>query len=140
MAGETQEPGLGARGVNKQGIVAGHRNAPDEVQELLEIQLPVTIQIEFLHHPVHDTWVLLILQKTKEMGIDVCLEAKMPLWKEPPCPRCGTAAAEFITSGEGLAEEGRIQSGQLLSGHTLASDGSELFPLPTPWCLWGQRL
>lgn len=86
VVGETQEPGLGARGVNKQGIVAGHRNAPDEVQELLEIQLPVTIQIEFLHHPVHDTWVLLILQKTKEMGIDVCLEAKMPLCKEPPCP------------------------------------------------------
>lgn len=69
MVGETQEAGLGARGVNKQGIVTGHRNAPDEVQELLEIQLPITIQIEFLHHPVHDTWVLLILCEGSQLSV-----------------------------------------------------------------------
>lgn len=71
-----QQPGLGAGGLDNQGVVAGHRDAPDEVQELLEVELPVAIQIEFLHHPVHHAWVLLVLQKMEEVGIDVCLEEK----------------------------------------------------------------
>lgn len=43
MAGETQQPGLVDRGLNHQGIVAGYRDAPDEVQELLEVQLPIAV-------------------------------------------------------------------------------------------------
>lgn len=69
--------GLVVRGLNKQGIVAGHCDASNEVQELLEVQLPITVQIEFLHHPVQDSWVPLILQKIKEIGINACLEAKV---------------------------------------------------------------
>lgn len=43
VAGGTQQPGLVGRGLNNQGIMAGHCDAPDEVQELLEVQLPITV-------------------------------------------------------------------------------------------------
>lgn len=99
-------------GVNHQGIVAGHRNAPDEVQELGEVELPITVQIQFLHHPVHNTRVLLILQKTKE-SLNLCL----PLTKPLQCQRTGI--------GGGRQNPARPTHAALAPG------GSELIPLPT---------
>lgn len=45
--------------------MAGHCNASYEIQELLEVQLPIAVDIKPLHHPVHNSGVLLILQETK---------------------------------------------------------------------------
>lgn len=81
---EHSGPGSGGGGPDDQALLTGHRDAPDEVQELLEVQLPIAVQIEFLHHPVQDPGVLLVLQKTRETGIGVGLEAKVPLTE--PCP------------------------------------------------------
>lgn len=82
--GRHQLAGLGRRGLNQQGIVAGHRNAPDEVQELLEVELPITVQIQFLHHPVHNTWVLLVLCEGSQLGVHE--GQKLPLGESAVVP------------------------------------------------------
>lgn len=85
--GEMRLLGLGARRLNEQCIVAGHCNASYEIQELLEVQLPITVHIKPLHHPVHNSRVLLILQETK--GRDQCLPG------EKGTSRYGPATAVF---------------------------------------------
>lgn len=82
--------GLGARRLNEQCIVAGHCNASYEIQELLEVQLPITVDIKPLHHSVHNSRVLLILQETK--GGNQCLPGGKGT------PRYGPTTAAFSPS------------------------------------------
>ena len=67
--GEMRLLGLGARRLNEQCIVAGHCNASYEIQELLEVQLPITVDIKPLHHSVHNSRVLLILCEGSQLGV-----------------------------------------------------------------------
>lgn len=53
---------LGRGGLDK-GLMASHGQATNEIEKFLEIQLPVTVEVQFLHHAVEDAGVLLVLQR-----------------------------------------------------------------------------
>lgn len=52
------------------GLMASYRQAADQIKELLEIQLPVRVDVQSLHHAVKDTGVLLVLQKHNDSNND----------------------------------------------------------------------
>lgn len=47
----------------KKGIMAGDSQATDQIKKFLKIKLSIRVEVQFLHHAVKDTRILLILQR-----------------------------------------------------------------------------
>ena len=68
------------------------------------------------------------------------LRQRCPLLNLPPAPGMELQLPSSPPVEGDWQREAEFRQANYLSGRALASGGSELFPLPTPWFLWGQRL